>query len=121
MSHYVVLDSLEPQILLSGLSTEISSACPSSSITKVLNTVFRHSSMCQASSRSLRHLTENRQEACRDYCSQPYETLRRPRITEGSYMLKLLDKGMVFMLDFSHPVESKAYTEVFIEETASLV
>lgn len=36
-------------------------------------------------------------------------------------MLKLLDKGMVFMLDFSHPVESKAYTEVFIEETASLV
>lgn len=92
-----------------------------SSISRVINTVIRHSTKCQASPRSLRHRTDNLQDACSDYCSNPYETLRRPRTTERSYMLKLLDKNMVFMLDFSHPVESKAYMEVFIEETGSLV
>ena len=36
-------------------------------------------------------------------------------------MLKFLHKSTVFMLDFSHPVESQAYTEVFIEDSGSVV
>lgn len=56
--------------------------------------------MCGVSARGIRDFTGKPQEACSDYHSQPYETLRRPRIREGSHVLELVDKNVVSILDF---------------------
>lgn len=56
--------------------------------------------MFGVSARGIRDFTGKPQEAFSDYHSQPYETLRRPRIREGSHVLELVDRNVVFILDF---------------------